>query len=205
MPTRYEDACGTAEAAFRAVFTEAGWKPEQLDFVDNPKPEKSPYCFMPAAEAARYKGQLGSIEGPFYLKELLGTTPKAILAGKLVIDASQFPPQLLKYPRIGSFEVTYQLCDDGAPIGQRLVYSKLAVDKWPNNQKLAKSILQRVQLDLLKQRQAFQSHARRSFKLAEEQRVLVAKAEEAANKENEDVVRITSEVRGKGGGAVDGT
>ena len=54
-----------------------------------------------------------------------GTTRQALLQGRMVIDMGIYPPQLVKYPRIGALEVTYQLTDQGKPIGQKLAFSKL--------------------------------------------------------------------------------
>ena len=183
---RYEDACSNLEAAFLEKFADGQWSAEQIDFSANPSPDKSPFTYLPAEEAARYTGRLGTLAAPTYLQEMGGTTRQALLQGRMVIDMGIYPPQLVKYPRIGALEVTYQLTDQGKPIGQKLAFSKLATGKWPNVQALMKKIHLYVMLDLHKQRLNFASHARRSKALAEQQREYVAQAEEAAAREQRE-------------------
>lgn len=191
---RYEEACASLEYAFLEQFSDGAWSQEQLDFSPNPPPDKSPFTYLPAAEAAQYQGRLGTLAAPTYLQEMGATTHRALTEGRMIIDASIYPPQLVRYPRIGAFEVTYQLTDQGRPIAQKLVYSKLAVGVWPNMQALAKKIQQCVQLDLHKQRLAFASNALRSKALAEKQRELVAKAEEDAAREQQEVEEAAREL-----------
>ena len=54
---------------------------------------------------------------------------KRIQAGAMVVDLAEYPPQLQVYPRIGSFEVTYSLQDNGREVrrARRLRRAALAL------------------------------------------------------------------------------
>ena len=166
---KYEECHANLEAAFLEQFAE--WSPTALNYVNNPKPAQSPYVFLPPDKAVTYPGRINSFDAPCFVHELGEVTRNHLLDGTMVIDSSDFPPLLLKYPRIGALEVTYQLCESYRPIGQKLVFSKGATGKWPSTAKLMKQIALHVQMDLYR-------HSRSYAKAATEGR---AKAEKCAN------------------------
>lgn len=152
---KYDECQATLDAAFREHF--ADWNPSAIEIVSNPKPAQSPYVFLPPNQAFAYKGRVNSLDAPLFIHDLGPSTRQQLLDGTLVIDASDFPPQLLKYPRVGAFEVTYQLYDGYRPIAQKLVFSKLATNTWPSPAQLVKRIALHVQMDLYRQSR---SHAK---------------------------------------------
>lgn len=170
---KYDECQAALDAAFREHF--ADWNPSAIEIVSNPKPAQSPYVFLPPNQAFAYKGRVNSLDAPLFIHDLGPSTRQQLLDGTLVIDASDFPPQLLKYPRVGAFEVTYQLYDGYRPIAQKLVFSKLATNTWPSPAQLVKRIALHVQMDLYRQSR---SHA----KLATDLRAKAAKcAQELAS------------------------
>ena len=152
---KYDECQAALDAAFREHF--ADWNPSAIEIVSNPKPAQSPYVFLPPNQAFAYKGRVNSLDAPLFIHDLGPSTRQQLLDGTLVIDASDFPPQLLKYPRVGAFEVTYQLYDGYRPIAQKLVFSKLATNTWPSPAQLVKRIALHVQMDLYRQSR---SHAK---------------------------------------------
>ena len=174
---KYVEYYQKLEAAFMERF--AQWP--QLEIVANPSVENSPYAFMPREDAAQYKLKLNSIESPCYLCEMGATTRKQLREGTMIIDTSDYPPKLMKYPRIGAFEVTYQLCEGRALIGRRLVYSKLMTGRWPAFSGLVKDLANMIQLDLFRKSHAHAEAALSARKEADELATLVIEAEARFN------------------------
>ena len=98
----YTELCATLEEAFHAHF-EDSWQ-GKTEFQVNPHPKSSPHSFMETGKALRF------------LQHYSHLIHKRIKAGAMVVDLAEYPPQLQVYPRIGSFEVTYSLQDNGREV-----------------------------------------------------------------------------------------
>ena len=176
---RYEEVADQLQALFNEHFSD--WSASQVDFVRNPHPAKSPYAFLPPDEAARYPGRLNSHAAPCFLKDMGEPLHHQLRVGKMVIDSSEFPPQLLRYPRIGALEVTYQLCDGQTPLVQKILYSKLGSGRWPSCAALIRDLAAKVQLDLYRQAKSHAQRAESSRLLAKERAAEAAEAEADAH------------------------
>ena len=98
----YTELCAKLEEAFHAHF-EDSWD-GKTEFQINPHPRSSPHAFMETGKALRF------------LEHYSHLIHKRIQAGAMVVDLAEYPPQLQVYPRIGSFEVTYSLQDNGREV-----------------------------------------------------------------------------------------
>lgn len=95
----YSELCSKLEQAFQEHFEEY-WH-GRTEFRINPHPKSSPHAFMETGKALRF------------LQHYSHLIHQRIQAGAMVVDLAEYPPQLQVYPRIGSFEVTYSLQDNG--------------------------------------------------------------------------------------------
>ena len=192
---RYSDAHAALESAILDACIAASWTADQLTILRNPHPAQSPYSFMPREEAAGYKGRVGTMESYYYLHELGESTREQLRTGAMVLDSSEFPPQLCKYPRIGALEVTYQLLEEDRVVAQRLIFSKLTVNKFPHPTSVAHGLVRRVQLDIYQQSASHAAHAKASKQLAKQQELDVANAERTVDREREQLAIAAAEMR----------
>ena len=95
----YMELCAKFEEAFHAHFKDS-WD-GKTEFQINPHPRSNPHAFMQTGKALRF------------LQHYSHLIHQRIRAGAMVVDLAEYPPQLQLYPRIGSFEVTYSLQDNG--------------------------------------------------------------------------------------------
>jgi hypothetical protein len=111
----YSELCAKFKEAFHAHFKDS-WE-GKTEFHINPHPSSNPHSFMETGKALRFLQ---------YYSRLIH---KRIVAGEMVVDLAEYPPQLQAYPRIGSFEVTYLLQDNGREVrrARRLWRAALAL------------------------------------------------------------------------------
>ena len=111
----YSELCAKFQEAFHAHFKDS-WE-GKTEFHINPHPSSNPHAFMETGKALRFLQ---------YYSHLIH---KRIVAGDMVVDLAEYPPQLQAYPRIGSFEVTYLLQDNGREVrrARRLWRAALAL------------------------------------------------------------------------------